>query len=312
MERISSYFMIGVSGLNADGFKDFVKEYPVSSVILFKKNFENKEQLVELNKNLKKSKSDLLIAVDHEGGRVQRFKNDFKILPSFREQVLNLSQKELFDLHLEVSKELKETGIDINLNPVADMTDEIDGVIGDRSIGIDARLVEQGVSASIRGMAKAGIISCVKHFPGHGLVATTDSHLELPISNKTLKELYEYEIKPFKKAARSRVSSLMLAHILFPNIDNVPASISKVFVNEIRKNLYFKKPILTDDFTMKAIQDEFGTKDASIMAIEAGIDMIIYSETDYNKLANLFDSLEKTLETNSNLKEKLKNRKKFI
>ena len=310
MERISSYFMVGASGLDANGFKEFVKEYPVASVILFKRNFENREQLIELNKLLKEAKSDLLIAVDHEGGRVQRFKDGFKKLPSFREQVLNLSHKELFELHLEISKDLKSVGIDINLTPVADMTNEVGGVIGDRSIGTDLDLVERGISATIRGMDKGGIISCIKHFPGHGS-SNVDSHEELPVVNRTLEELCDYEIRPFKKAARSRVASIMLAHILYPQIDTVPASLSKIFIDKIRENLSFDKPILTDDFTMKAIQNKYGVEEASLMAIEAGVDMIIYSENDYNKLANLFDSLNKKIENNSSLKERMFNQRVF-
>ena len=113
MDRISRFFIIGVPNITADDTLSFIKEYPVSGVILFKRNFQDREQLQNLIYTLKANNKGLLVAVDHEGGRVQRFKDGFTIMPSFREQVKKFTPKELYELHLKVNQELKDIGIDI-------------------------------------------------------------------------------------------------------------------------------------------------------------------------------------------------------
>jgi len=186
------------------------------------------------------------------------------------------------------------------------MTDEISGVIGDRSIGTDLIKVEEIISATIRGFVKSGIICCAKHFPGHGCV-TQDSHLDLPVSSKTLAELINYEIIPFKKATKAGVQAIMTAHILFENIDTLPSSLSPKFIEDIiRKEFRFTKLVITDDISMGAITKHYNPTEASILAINAGNDMIIFSSSDIDQLANTIDEVSKRAENETSIKNKMK------
>ena len=186
------------------------------------------------------------------------------------------------------------------------MTNEISGVIGDRSIGTDLIKVEEIISATIRGFVKSGIICCAKHFPGHGCV-TQDSHLDLPISKKTLSELMSYEIIPFKKATKAGVQAIMTAHILFENIDSLPASLSPKFIEDIiRREFRFVKLVITDDISMGAITKYYSPTEASILAINAGNDLIIFSSSDIDKLANTIDDVSNRAEKESSIKDKMK------
>jgi beta-N-acetylhexosaminidase len=185
------------------------------------------------------------------------------------------------------------------------MIERTDGVIGDRSAGTDLEKVEAVISATIRGFVKGGMLCCAKHFPGHGCVSE-DSHKELPVSEKTLEELMNYEIIPFKRATKAGVSSLMTAHILFKNIDSLPASLSSIFIKDIiRKEFRFIKLILTDDISMGAITNNYSPQEASTLALKAGSDLIIYSSSDINALANMIENIAKSTENDVELKNNI-------
>lgn len=292
--EIGQNFIIGIPDTTPpDDFFKFIKDYNIGGVLFLGKNYDSIENLVKTINRLQDSSSafPLFTCVDHEGGRVQRFKPPFTVLPSFREIAETKTAKELFEIYNLVSRELLSCGINFNLAPVADMTDEIDGVIGDRSVGTNIAKVEEAVSASIRGFVKGGILCCVKHFPGHGCT-TVDSHESLPESDKTLDDLMKYEILPFKRATKAGVHSIMGVHILFKNIDSVPASLSKIFIQKvIRQEFRFIKLVMTDDISMGAISKHFSPEEASELAIRAGNDLLIYSSSDIHHLANLIDGL---------------------
>ncbi|MFH1223962.1 MAG: beta-N-acetylhexosaminidase [Pseudomonadota bacterium] len=305
---IGQYFIIGVPGTAPSGdFYKFIKEYNIGGVLFLGKNYDSPENLVNLVNSLQEASPvmPLFTCVDHEGGRVQRFKAPFTVLPAFRKFAETKTSKEIFEIFNLVARELLACGINFNFAPVADMTNETGGVIGDRSLGTDVAKVDEVISAVIRGFVKSGILCCVKHFPGHGCT-TIDSHEKLPESDKTLEELMSYEILPFKRATRAGVHSIMPAHILFKNIDSVPASLSKIFIQKvIRQEFRFIKLVITDDISMGAITKHFSPEEASKLAINAGNDLIIYSSSDINHLATLIENLRKYSDTDSEMKNNI-------
>jgi len=272
----------------------FIKEYSIGGILFLGKNFSTVKDLCESVNLLNQASPDspMMLTVDHEGGRVQRFKTGFTVLPSFRKYAENKNPTELFEYSKLVAQELLSCGVNFNYVPCADLTDEQKGVIGDRSVGTDVNKVSEAVKAVIRGHVKAGVLTSVKHFPGHGSV-TIDTHLELPHCEKTFEELENYELIPFKKAMTSGVDSVMCAHIIYKNIDAVwPSSLSEVFMNYIRNNLKYSKLILTDDISMGAISKNYSPIDTAIRSLSIGVDMIIYSLPNINELANIIDAIE--------------------
>ena len=308
LKNLGQNFIIGMPDAEPnDEFLDFITEYNIGGVLFLGKNYNSLQTLVETVNKLQSASCihPLFTAVDHEGGRVQRFKDPFTLLPPYRDLAKQKSSKELFEIFMLLSRELLSAGINFNLSPVADMTDKNNGVIGDRSAGTDIEKVEAVISATIRGFVKGSMLCCVKHFPGHGCV-NEDSHEELPVSEKTLEELMNYEIIPFKRATKAGVSAIMTAHILFKNIDSLPASLSPIFIRDIiRKEFRFIKLILTDDISMGAITKNYSPLEASTLALKAGSDIVIYSSSDISSLASMIENLAKSAEKDSELKNQI-------
>lgn len=308
IKNIGQHFIVGMKDPVPDiSLLNFIKTYNIGGVLFLGKNYSSIEELADSVNMLQSSSISLplITSVDHEGGRVQRFKEPFTKLPSYREIVKNKTPKQVFEIFNLIGEELLACGINTNFAPVVDMTDEVTGVIGDRSLGTDLEKVGETISATIRGFVKSGIICCAKHFPGHGCV-TQDSHIDLPISEKTMDELMNYEINLFKKATRAGVQSIMTAHILFKNIDQVPASLSPKFIEDIiRKDFRFTKLVITDDISMGAITKHYSSDEASKLALSAGNDMIIFSSSDIDQLSKTIDSVAKEAEKNITLMEKI-------
>jgi len=285
-------FIIGVPHSNPnDDFFNFIKNYKVRGIILFSKNYTNKTELLALVNKLKLINKNILISVDHEGGRVQRFVKDFTKIPSFRQLCKNKTYEEIYDFYSLIAKELKTVKIDLNFVPVADMVEIETGVIGDRSIGTDLKEVVKGVKACIKAYQDNKILTSIKHFPGHGVV-NEDTHTDLPISYKSKEELFSYELIPFIEAVKINVSSIMLSHIIFNKIDSVPVSVSKVFNKIIREELKYKGLLISDDMSMGAILKYNDLKISCKEAISAGTDLLIlsmYNKYDLNLLANVID-----------------------
>lgn len=308
IKNIGQHFIVGMSDpVPSKDFLDLIRSYNVGGVLFLGKNYSSVEELADAVNMLQASSPNLplITSVDHEGGRVQRFKEPFTKLPSYRELIKNRTPKQIFEIFSAVAEELLSCGINTNLAPVVDMTDDVGGVIGDRSLGTDLEKVGEEISATIRGFVKSGIICCAKHFPGHGCVSQ-DSHLDLPVSQKTLSELMSYEIIPFKKATKAGVSAIMTAHVLFSNIDELPASLSPKFIDDIiRKEFRFVKLVISDDISMGAITKHYTPQEASKLALEAGSDLVIFSSSEINVLANTIDEVAKQAENNSSLMSKL-------
>lgn len=291
MRDLGQLFITGISGkVLTDEETKFLKDENIGGVILFSHNFESIAQLAELINSIQNLRSHypLFIAVDHEGGRVIRFKEYFTQFPA----MLNISKTEspklCFEVHDIMAKELKSCGINLNLSPVCDIsTNPNNKVIGDRAFGSEAEKVALFISSAIRGLQTNEVMSCAKHFPGHGNTSK-DSHFDLPIIKKSVEELRSEELIPFVKAVKSRVEMVMMGHLQVDSIDTeLPCTLSQRAYDFLRAELKFKKVIITDDMEMKAISDRFSTSEASVMALNAGADILEYKTFEKCKEAYL-------------------------
>jgi beta-N-acetylhexosaminidase len=281
--------MTGVSGTSlTDEEKTFIEENNIGGVLLFSRNYESPAQLAELVNSIQVLRTEypILIAVDQEGGRVERFKNPFTEFPSAMDISLTKSPKLCFEVAQIMAHELKACGVNTNFAPVCDiLTSENNKVIGDRAYGHEADEVSKFVTAVIRGLQTNEVIACAKHFPGHG-GTKKDSHYGLPIVKTSLEQLKEREFVPFSKAVKSRVEMVMMAHLVVDAIDSEkPCSLSEKAYQMLRNDLKFQKVIITDDMQMGAITENYGMQEAAVMAIEAGADIVEYKDLECAQVA---------------------------
>ena len=258
---------------------EFIKNEKLGGILLLANNFEDPAQLAELVNSIQKHRDEypLFISVDHEGRRVMRFKTHFTQFPSMLELASLDSPKLVFEVHQIMARELSASGINLSYSPCCDiLTNPKNEVIGDRAYGKTAEDVEKFISAAIRGLQTSGLLSCAKHFPGHGS-SSKDSHFDLPLVKTSIAELRAHEIIPFIKASKSRVEFMMMAHLLVDALDEkLPTSLSPKAYDFLRTETKFTKVVITDDLEMKAISDKYSPEDAAVMALAAGTDMLLY------------------------------------
>lgn len=288
--NIGSLFFMGISGLTLTTEEEqFIKTNKIGGIILFTRNFSDPKQLKDLCKQINQINPHILISVDMEGGRVARFKEHFTVWPPMAKLAAHDSPQLAFEFALSLAKELRAAGIHLNYAPCLDiLTNSDNEVIGDRSFGSDHETVGKFGSAIIRGFKKAPLISCVKHFPGHGAVSA-DSHFDLPVDQRELKDFEENEWPMYKKTFKAKVETLMTAHILYPKIDpQWPATLSEVFLKKILlEQLNYQGLIFSDDLDMKALAKWGDQTVLAPRALEAGCDILLY--------CNNQDSLEEGL-----------------
>lgn len=294
-DSLGQLIMTGIEGTFLTKEEEsFIRHNKIGGVLLFSKNFEAPAQLAELCNTIQSLSEGekLLIAVDQEGGRVQRFKAPFIQIPSAEKLTKLNSPQKIYQLSYYIGQELASCGVNTNFAPVVDvLTNSKNKVIGDRSFGSCPEIVSTGLSAFIRGHKKAGVFTCAKHFPGHGMT-TKDSHLDLPIVKDELEELQKTHFPPFKKAFRNNVEIMMMAHLLVDVIDQqFPCSLSRNAYQLIRREINFKGVIVSDDMQMKAIEDHFSLEEAARMAIEAGCNLLEYRDMEF--AAKALESLRK-------------------
>lgn len=282
MTQLGQLVFTGLSGLTlTNEEKNFIEKEDIGGVILFSKNYESPAQLAELVNSIQVLRKEypLFIATDHEGGRVMRFKTQFTQYPPMLEIAKLDSPKLVFEIAEIMAAELLACGVNMNLAPVCDIwNNEQNKVIWDRAFGTDHETVSKFISSMIRGFQTSGLLSCAKHFPGHGNT-TKDSHVDLPIVKKPMDQIRAEEMQPFIKAVKARVDLVMMAHIIVEDIDPVlPCSLSPKAHDILRNELKFKGLILSDDMQMKAITDHRGTGEAAMMAIKAGSDLVEYRD----------------------------------
>ncbi len=254
----------------------------VGGVILFSRNFEDPQQLKDLCQKIRKnSRQPQLITVDQEGGRVQRFKRGFSVIPPMGElgkvfvsdQQKAMAEAEHFG-HLMAS-ELLSVGVDLSFAPVLDLNKELNSVVGDRSFHQDPRIVITLARAFMKGMHRAGMKTTGKHFPGHGSV-TVDSHYGQPLDPRDFDTIAANDLIPFMELMQQDLDAIMPAHILFPEIDDKPVCFSEKWLKTIlRKKLQFSGMIFSDDLNMKgaAASEDYSAR--AKMALDAGCDMVL-------------------------------------
>lgn len=281
-ELLGELFIMGFNGTALeDETSAFISQAKIGGVILFSQNYENPEQVSSLINDIQNCRTGdlpLWVSVDHEGGKVQRFRTSFTRLPEADVIAKTNSPKLVFELAERTGAELRAVGINVNFAPVADInSNPKNPVIGTRAYGETEEMVSKMVSAFVRGHLTQGVQPCVKHFPGHG-DTTVDSHFALPTVTDTLESLRERELRPFSKAFKSGCRWVMTAHLMNPNLDSEkPATLSsKTLMGLLREEMRYTGLIVSDDLEMKAITDHFGVEEAPRLAIEAGCDLLIY------------------------------------
>ena len=273
--------------------KKRLKHPLVGGIILFARNWENREQLTKLCRKIKKVRADLLICVDHEGGRVQRFKTDgFTHLPpmrAFGDLWLKGDGSETGDAALRacnaataagyvLGAELRACGVDFSFTPVLDLDHGGSTVIGDRAFARDPRMVTLLAQAMMHGLLQSGMRNCGKHFPGHGFVVA-DSHVDVPVDERSLQAILADDAAPYRWLSSS-LSSVMPAHVIYPQIDSLPAGFSSRWLNDIlRRQLGFTGAVFSDDLSMAGARQIHGREvshtEAALAALEAGCDLVL-------------------------------------
>lgn len=253
----------------------------VGGVILFSRNYQDPEQLERLTKSIHELKTpNLLIAVDQEGGRVQRLRNGFTELPAAaiigsiydkdKQSAVSLAQR--FGWLLAV--ELRAVGIDFSFAPVLDVFNPKSTVINDRAFHSDPSAIVDIASGFINGLKRGGVAAIGKHFPGHGSVAA-DSHLELPIDDRSYYDLSQLDLIPFRRLAE-KLQGVMPAHVLYPKVDNVAAGFSPVWIQKILREEYqFQGVVFSDDLSMKGALSAGDIVERAVAAKNAGCDMVL-------------------------------------
>jgi beta-N-acetylhexosaminidase len=257
----------------------------VGGLIFFARNWRDRRQLTALCAEIKSLREDLLICVDHEGGRVQRFRTDgFTHLPPMRvlgelwmRDALQATDAATACGHV-LAAELRACGVDLSFTPVLDLDHGPSGVIGDRAFHRDARVVAMLAKSLMHGLLQAGMAACGKHFPGHGFVAA-DSHVDVPIDKRTLKAILGDDAAPYGWLSTS-LQSVMPAHVIYPKVDARPAGFSPTWLNDIlRAQLGFTGAIFSDDLSMEGarrVHDrDVSYAEAAAVALEAGCDMVL-------------------------------------
>ena len=267
--------MIDVEGLTlSESEKEKINHPNTGAVILFARNYSEPDQVTQLINDIRAARDgDILIAVDQEGGRVQRFQTDFTRLPAV--STFAQSPELAESTGWLMATELLAVGIDFSFAPVLDIDCGISQIIGDRSFSQDHHLASQLASDFRKGMVSAGMAATGKHFPGHGAVAL-DSHLTLPFDNRDLQTIREKDLIPFKQLIAEGLEAIMPAHVVYPQIDSLPAGFSKQWVQAIlRDELGFDGVIFTDDLSMEGAASIGDFPFRAKLALEAGCDMVL-------------------------------------
>ena len=270
----------------------------VGGVILFSRNYESPEQLEALTGNIQSLREPrLLVAVDHEGGRVQRFRSGFTSLPAVR-----LLGK-IYDNDVKRARQLAElsgwlmaielvaTGIDISFAPVLDLDKGISEVIGDRAFHSNPEVVADLAHAYMRGMNSAGMMATGKHFPGHGSVRE-DSHIALPVDHRRYEDILMEDMVPFERMIHYGIAAVMIAHVVYDQTDSKPAGFSKFWLTEIlRKRLEFQGVIFSDDLEMAGAGIVGDMQERARQALTAGCDMVLVCK-DFDAIISVLEGLE--------------------
>ena len=260
--------------------KDLIAQEEVGGVILFARNYKSKSQLDALVNSIREVKSSILIAVDHEGGRVQRFREGFTVIPAMGEigALYDKDQGRALDLARScgwvIGAELRSSNIDLCFAPVLDVDFGVSEVIGDRSFHRDPSVIAVLAAAFIKGLNEAGMAAVGKHFPGHGGVAA-DSHLEIPVDSRGEETIRRSDLVPFEVLA-GQLAGVMPAHVIYDQVDPNPAGFSSYWLLQVlRDELKFEGAIFSDDLSMQGASAVGSFEERAKQALAAGCDMVL-------------------------------------
>ena len=275
--------MMDIAGIELSAEECERLRHPLAGgVILFSRNYHSPQQVQELVNAIHALREPrLLVAVDHEGGRVQRFRDGFTALPAVRGLgVLYDSDHKRAQRLAEtcgwlMASEVRATGIDFSFAPVLDLDRGVSAVIGDRAFHSDPQAASDLAHAYMIGMKKAGMEATGKHFPGHGAVAA-DSHTAVPVDERRYEDIYAEDIIPFERMIHFGLGAIMPAHVIYSRVDAQPAGFSRFWLQEVlRSRLGFKGAIFSDDLSMEGARVAGGPVERAQAAVQAGCDMLL-------------------------------------
>ena len=275
--------MLDLSGLKLTAAEKEMLRHPLAGgVILFARNFESTRQLAALTGEIRElRKPELLIAVDHEGGRVQRFQEGFTRIPPMRalgegwgkdpSQARAIAEATGY----VIAAELRSHGVDFSFAPVLDVDFGSSSVIGDRAFSDEPEVIAALAGAFVAGLTAGGAASVGKHFPGHGYVKA-DSHVDVPVDERKLGEIEAADLLPYRELIKQGLCGIMPAHVIYPEVDKRPAGFSPVWLKEVlRGRLGFGGMIFSDDLSMEGASVAGGVVQRAEAALAAGCDMVL-------------------------------------
>lgn len=275
--------MMGIEGLTLTAEERELMRHPrVGGVILFSRNYAGPDQAAALVGEIHALRDPpLLVAVDQEGGRVQRFRDGFTVLPALGQlgrlhEHSAAAARRLAELcGWLMASEMLGIGVDFSFAPVLDLDKGVSSVIGDRAFHADPYVVAELGHQYVRGMKRAGMAATGKHFPGHGSVRA-DSHHELPVDDRSYAALAVDDLVPFERLAADGIEGMMIAHVLYAQIDRQPAGFSRFWLQQVlRDRLGFQGVIFSDDLLMEAAELAGDISDRARLALDAGCDMVL-------------------------------------
>lgn len=263
------------------GEKELLRHPSAGGVILFSRNFESPRQLLGLTRSIRAERPELLVAVDHEGGRVQRFKEGFTPIPPMRRLgerwdinaggARTLAEK----IGYVIAVELQAHGVDFSFTPVLDVDFGSSSVIGDRAFSDEPTVIAALAGALVAGLAAGGVASVGKHFPGHGYVRA-DSHVDVPVDTRSFEDIDATDLHPYRELIARGLAGVMPAHVIYPKVDDRPAGYSRAWLQDVlRGHLGFEGMIFSDDLSMEGARVAGGPAERALAAIEAGCDMVL-------------------------------------
>lgn len=297
-EQIGDSKAYGATELDSQ-MTEALKQYHIGGVAIFGKNISSPTQLIDfIDEMQEQSKIPLFVGIDEEGGSVSRIANakgfDVTKYESMEAIGLTADSKNAQNVGFTIGSYLKRYGFNLDFAPVADVnTNPENSVIGNRSFGSDPALVAKMVSAEIAGFHEAGIMSCVKHFPGHG-DTKGDTHKGFVSTEKTWEELKRCELIPFTNAFK-HTDMVMISHITAPNItsDGLPASLSnEMIAGKLRKELNYDGVVITDSMAMGAVTQEYTSGTAAVKSVLAGADIILMPENFAEAYTGVYDAVK--------------------
>jgi beta-N-acetylhexosaminidase len=309
--------MLDVSGFELTHEEIDILDHPlVGGLILFSRNYHDQKQLSDLVRHIRSvTRNDILIATDHEGGRVQRFRQGFSDIPA------------MGSIHLQTDGDIQQSGylceqlgwlmaaellafdIDISFAPVLDIHG-VSAVIGDRSFHQQPDIIVQLASKFIKGMHRAGMSATGKHFPGHGNVLE-DSHIAMPVDHRSREDIFALDMAIFKSIhQQGLLDAVMPAHVIYPDVDDLPAGFSQTWIKQIlRQDLDFNGVVFSDDLSMQGAVQMGNIVDRAELAITAGCDMVLVCN-DPNGAVNVIDGLPSNVSLQTTSADRIKSLKK--